>query len=351
MIFIALAIIIKTLSFFPEAIEKYYTYGFYSFFSKLLRLFTGWIPFSIGDVFYSLLIAYIIYQLIVFIRNFRKYFHLPLLKKALLRIAFIGLGVYVIFYSFWGLNYYRTGISGQLGLKDTTYSSQDLDTLITLLQQQLNTNAAQLTGAMRDSFANRKNLFENGIQAYKSAESKYPFLKYNMQSVKPLLFSYLMNYWGVQGYYNPFTGEAQVNTTIPVFILPFVVSHEMSHQLGYGKENEANFVSYIVNKTHPSVLFRYSEYLELYDYSWGELRLADSIRAIHFDSLLHPTVIKDLKIYKAFYEKYRSPIQPVINWIYGNYLKANNQPAGNRSYSEVVRWLIAYYKKYGKEAI
>jgi hypothetical protein len=32
-------------------------------------------------------------------------------------------------------------------------------------------------------------------------------------------------------------------------------------------------------------------------------------------------------------------------------LKANNQPAGKRSYNEVVAWLIAYYKKFGVEAL
>ena len=34
-----------------------------------------------------------------------------------------------------------------------------------------------------------------------------------------------------------------------------------------------------------------------------------------------------------------------------HYLKANNQPGGKLSYNEVVAWLVAYYKKFGAEAI
>ena len=41
----------------------------------------------------------------------------------------------------------------------------------------------------------------------------------------------------------------------------------------------------------------------------------------------------------------------MINKIYGNYLKANQQPQGLMSYNEVIAWLIAYSKKYGKDAV
>jgi hypothetical protein len=40
-----------------------------------------------------------------------------------------------------------------------------------------------------------------------------------------------------------------------------------------------------------------------------------------------------------------------VMWGYGQFLKANNQPAGKRSYNEVVAWLVAYYKRYGVEAL
>jgi hypothetical protein len=50
-------------------------------------------------------------------------------------------------------------------------------------------------------------------------------------------------------------------------------------------------------------------------------------------------------------QRYHNPIQDAILWGYGYFLKANNQPAGKRSYNEVVNWMIAYYKKFGTEAL
>ncbi len=69
------------------------------------------------------------------------------------------------------------------------------------------------------------------------------------------MYSYLGNYLGFTGYYNPFTGEAQVNTTVPLFVQPFTTCHEIGHQLGYAKENEANFAGYLAAKSSPDAGF------------------------------------------------------------------------------------------------
>ena len=169
--------------------------------------------------------------------------------------------------------------------------------------------------------------------------------------MKPSLFSYLGNYLGFQGYYNPFSGEGQVNTTVPRFLEPYVTAHEIAHQLGYGKENEANFVGFLACRYYPSNAFRYSVYYDIYNYALGEVIRRDTALARSFQQKAHPQVIKDQKEFRDFYRRYRNPVEPIIMWGYGNFLKANNQPAGKRSYNEVVAWLIAYYKKFGVEAL
>ena len=72
--------------------------------------------------------------------------------------------------------------------------------------------------------------------------------------------------------------------------------------------------------------------------------------ALHLRAL-HPQVKKDYDEIKRFFSKYENPIQPFITWIYGKYLKANNQPAGKRTYSEVIAFLISYQRKFGKESL
>src|SRR4051812_47246426 len=52
LLFLVLALLIKLFSLNPSWVERFYTYGFYPFISRLLRLLLGWIPFSIGDILY-----------------------------------------------------------------------------------------------------------------------------------------------------------------------------------------------------------------------------------------------------------------------------------------------------------
>ncbi|MFT4668818.1 MAG: hypothetical protein ACI9HJ_000386, partial [Ulvibacter sp.] len=48
-------ILLRILKFFPDFIETYYSQGFYPYISTVSRYLFGWIPFSIGDVFYLLI--------------------------------------------------------------------------------------------------------------------------------------------------------------------------------------------------------------------------------------------------------------------------------------------------------
>ena len=231
------------------------------------------------------------------------------------------------------------------------YSLEDIDTLSGLLQKQLNLYAETVNEKQRDSFNKKKFLFEKATEAYLYAENSFPFLAYNPQSIKPSLYSYLGNFLGFQGYYNPLTGEGQVNTTIPETLEPFVTAHEIAHQLGYAKESEANFVAFLACRSYPSNVFRYSLYSDLYRYSMHELFRKDSTIAKKYRETLHPQAKKDYKEINDFFKRNENQVEPVISWLYGNYLEANNQPEGKRSYNQVVAFLIAYYKKFGKEAI
>lgn len=349
---VLLAVIIKVISANPEWVERYYTYGMYPVVATVLRFLLGWIPFSIGDLLYIAAIigaGYKMFRLVQRVRKkqFSKQYRYRLLRKTVFGVLLI----YVVFYGLWGLNYSRQGITHQLALQEQEYTAADLDTLVGLLSRKLNKNAQLLTPAMRDSFQTKRNVFFNASLLYEIAATKYPFLSQRGYSVKPSLFSYLGNYMGFQGYYNPFTGEAQVNTTVPPSVEPFVAAHEIAHQLGYAKESEANFVGFLACRSHPSVNFKYSVYFDMYHYAIRELAFTDSLKAKAYDSSLHVQVKKDIAFYIAFYKKYKNPIEPYIDKMYGYFLKANNQPKGKKSYNEVVTWLIAYYKKYGKEVI
>ena len=349
---IVLTIMVKWASWYPDWVERHYSQDIYPWIAETQRFLFGWIPFSIGDFFYGFLLVVIFYKTFQLFKTiFKRRFTRQYFIAGLQQIIFFFLFVYVFFNLLWGLNYNRRGIAFQLGLDVKTYSLADLDTLTTIIQSRVNEYAAFVTEEGRDSFDKKSRLFRTARDAFKTVAERYSFLGYAPRSIKPSLFSYAGNYLGFQGYYNPFSGEAQVNTTVPRFLEPFVTTHEIAHQLGYSKENEANFVGYLACRYYSSRVFKYSVYFDMYNYAIGEVYRRDSLLAKRFQEKRHPQVVKDVKELRDFFHRYRNPIEPIIMWAYGYFLRANNQPAGKQSYNEVIAWLIAYYKKFGKETL
>ncbi|MEO9051264.1 MAG: DUF3810 family protein, partial [Ginsengibacter sp.] len=125
-------------------------------------------------------------------------------------------------------------------------------------------------------------------------------------------------------------------------------THEMAHQIGYAKENEANFVGYLAAVNSKDTLFHYSAYFDLFLYANRELYYSDSVSSKKSFELLSPEVKKDVQELRQFNLDHRGFLEPVITWMYGKYLKLNQQPQGMRSYNAVVGMLIAYYKKFGR---
>jgi len=92
-------------------------------------------------------------------------------------------------------------------------------------------------------------------------------------------------------------------------------------------------------------------YFDMYLYVINELDYRDSVLANGYRDKLHPQVTKDIDEYRSFLRKYRNRVEPIISSVYNSYLQANDQPEGKRTYNMVVSYLIAYYKKFGKEAL
>jgi hypothetical protein len=348
---IVLTVGIVIFSRFPAAVEKYYSTGLYPVIARGQRLLFGWIPFSVGDLLYGVVVVLLLYRLVRGIRRLAR-------RKAgkgwgwrlLRRTVYVLLWVYVVFNLAWGLNYNRLGIADQLQLQVRPYTTAELDELTKAVVEELN----DLNGwakMHRVDLGHVPLLRAGAVRAYDSLAADDPRFVYRSPSIKASLISYPGLYIGFAGYYNPFTGEAQVNVMDPLFGQPYTACHEMGHQLGYAKENEANFIGYLAARSSPDPAFRYSVYLDLYIYAIRELYVRDSTLAKGFKGQLAPGVREDLRELQRFNRKYENPLEPVIWNLYGKYLRANRQPHGIVSYSEVTAWLIAYARKYGREAI
>jgi Protein of unknown function (DUF3810) len=342
---------IKILALFPVVVERYYSRGFYPVVSRLQRFLFGWIPFSIGDILYLAIAVILLYRLVRLIRRLvRRQAGKGWFLLFLRQTVFVLLWVYVLFNVLWGLNYDRLGIADQLQLQVRPYSTDELSGLVGLIVEELNRSYPR-DSLHRADFAHTRVLRAGAIHAYDNLARSDPRFAYRTPSVKSSFFSYPGLYIGFGGYYNPFSGEAQVNTDDPLIGQPFTTCHEMGHQLGYAKENEANFIGFLAATSSPDSVFSYSVYLDLYLFAARELYFRDSARAKKYRDLLAPGVREDFHALQRFNRRYANPLEPVIWKIYGRYLRANRQPHGIVTYSEVVAWLIAYAKKNGADSI
>lgn len=353
LLLLAVAVFIRLFALREDWVERYYTFGLYPVLSTTLRALLGWIPFSVGDLLYIAAFVWLVFKvwkLVKLLKNrqargylswmlFRKYIKLTLL-------------VYIVFSLFWGLNYFRQGIETQLGLELKPYSVNDLFTLTTVLQQRLNHYAEGIDSLRRLRYNNNGFLFSKGIVTYQNIKNEYPYLDYSRSSIKSSLFTPVGHWFGFTGYYNPFSAEAQLKTSIPVFLKPFVVTHEIAHQLGYAKENEASFVAYLACKNTADINFLYSVYFEMYRDALFECRLTPNKELTEtISNNVHPRVKWDIRDLRLYLLKNQNFIEPFMTGAYDRYLKLNNQPKGRATYNEVIAYLIAYMKKFGKESI
>lgn len=352
---ISLVAAIKIFSLFPDAVERYYSNGLYRFISAAQRFLFGWIPFSVGDVLYAATVLFLAYSVIIFLKRlFTKKERKKYLFERLQLAIRVLLWIYISFNVLWGLNYNRRGIAHQLewAKADSAMivTGEELQSLMQVLALRLNTNDS-MARLRRDSLRSDRYLFSEAGKAYGRSVSLFPFLSYRPASVKSSLFGFWGNYLGYTGYYNPFTGEAQVNTAVPLFIQPYTSCHEIGHQLGYAKENEANFAGYLSARSSTNPAFLYSVYFDLYTYGRPYLYFTDSLALRRTDSLLRPGIRADFRELRKFYLAHSNPVEVIIDKAYGQYLKANEQPAGKITYGEVILWLLHYYRNFGPEAI
>jgi hypothetical protein len=343
LILLIIIILMHLLVLQPSWIENIYSTHIYPHISSLLRILTSWLSFSVGDILYASAFIWFLVKTIRFFvgkPTWRKFF---LSLRGLLTKC---LWVYIFFLLLWALNYYRYGIGYKMHLAPDMYSTEDLKTITAQLRDKLN-NSRKLMDSLHIVYTDDKATFEKAVSLYNTAKTIYPFLSYKHPDVKEMLVGAVGNYLGFLGYYNPFTGEAQVNTKVPAFIIPFTTCHEIGHQFGFASESEASFVGYLVIRSGNSPVFNYSAYFDLFGFANSELYSRDSVTAKQNVRLLDTLVKKDYAEYRQYLKAYQNPISPLLTKLYGNYLKAHNQPKGIESYDEVVAWIIAYNKKYG----
>ncbi len=335
-------IAVKWISNQPEFVEKYYSNGLYPYISDAMRWLYGWIPFSLGDVLYTLLT-------IVTLRYiYQNRLVISLKPLSFIRNILVVLSIaYFSFHLLWGLNYYRQPIYKTLEL-NANYTLQELDEFTEVLVQKTNAAHSVITSidtVQVDIPYSRSDIYIKTAQGYNQLSSLLPNFQYQHPSIKGSLYSLFLSYMGYGGYLNPFTLESQVNQKIPMFRFPVVSCHEIGHQMGYAAENEANFIGYLAALNNKDQYIRYSALSYALSYCLAELRNQDEARFQELYNGVHRGVQKDYEELNRFWVSYENPMEPFFKTFYNFFLKANNQSEGIKSYNLVVALFVAYHQE------
>jgi hypothetical protein len=340
-ILVSLAILIYLFGFYPNSVQKYYSTGFYPYISSALRFVSSIFPFAIGDIIYALLIGFVLYKIVRFYRQRKS------LKRAdrilvPLQILNFFLILYIIFKIVWGLNYSRPSVSEELGIGNEKYSVKELVVLGDYFIKK--TNDLKLKQSKIPAYTINE-LESKSAAAYAFMAQKNQLFRYQNPCLKSVLNSWMISKIGIEGYYAPLSGEANMNMNLPDFVKPYVSCHEIGHQLGIAYEDEANLLGYLTASNSPDVNYQYSANYEMLRYILFEIRMKspDDYKLLYLKLL--PQVLADFKTEKEFWRKYNGDMFGYMDAAFDSFLKLNNQKKGIDSYQDIVIWLWNIHKK------
>lgn len=347
-----LIILAKNCSFFAENV---FALHFYKWISQLISSITGILPFSIGEI------LVILVPIAILVILFRFFFLLVMEKqgrkerliRGLLNLTCTVSVVMFLFTAMAGINYYRYSFSYYSGLEIHDSSVKELYELTKSLVVQADQLRAQIKSTDENGVfklaENKYKLADMAKEAFDSLSKHYKVLGGSYGAPKPVFFSELMSNTEITGIFFPFTMEANVNVDIPDYSIPSTMLHEMAHQRGFMREDEANFIAYMAGMNSDSVELQYSSTMlalitagnALYDQDYS---LYTEIRDMYSEG-----VRRDLQANSAYWQKYdNTVVSTVSDKINDTYLKANSQTDGVKSYGRMLDLLLAEYRSNNK---
>lgn len=312
----------------------------------LLSYLTAWIPFSVGEAVIWLIPLCLFFVLRHAIRyRCGSWRAAAVYVGALLSVVALLFSVFVFTFS---AGYRARPLSEKLGLEQEKVSATELYTTTVKLVSAINTEAENISFG-KNGFSSMPYTLSgmNGhlSDAYATFSRTHDFLPRAAARVKPVMLSEVMSYMHITGVYSFFTGEANLNVGFPDYTLPATAAHELAHQRGIAREDEASFLSFLVCTGSDDPYVRYSGYMMAYEYVSSALWKADSTLYYEATDALSDEVRGELTAYRAFFEKYENSVAgDISSSINDSYLQSQGTP-GVRSYGMVVDLVVAYYRK------
>lgn len=180
---------------------------------------------------------------------------------------------------------------------------------------------------------------------------------------KALLSSDFMCQQYMQGYYFPFSMEANYNDVMYLLNIPATMCHELAHLRGYIYEDEANFIGYLACVQSEDDFIAYSGYMSVLVYLYNDLyklyqaqpeTFAAAAEAVMPIAVSSQVWEDDIFVTEEEWERIHAKelistevVDKAADTFIDTTLKLNGVSEGKISYSRVVKLLIQYYDARG----
>lgn len=269
----------------------------------------------------------------------------------LLQDAGVGVGV---FYAAWGFNYARPAIEARQGWSD---DAVPIELVVALAEREViaandayrelhGTDDAGEPTAPDDLRALHAALEEGWRRTLAELGWDGP-VRWTRGPVKRLLISPLMHRAGLSGFYSPYTGEANVNRSVPAVSMAHVIAHEMAHQRAVGPEDEANFLGYLAAANAPSTWANYSAHVFAQRQLLRSLLRTDRERGVELLERRLPGVQRDVDDLIAYWQLASGTAGRITHAVNDTYLRANKVKGGVQSYGGSLELLLRYARTRG----
>ena len=325
---------------FSDFFNRYFS----SVIRAILAWLTGWIPFSLAEFLLILLPVILICLILYGVRNYSESW----------RDVFVFCGsifsvlaaVSSVFLLGFAPAYRGTTLDRKLGIERQDVSAEQLYGTAKILVEQINREAKAIyfvEGGFSVMPYSYRELNDKLLDAYDVICDEYSFVQQLDSSLKPVMMSDAMSYTHITGVYSFFTGEANINVAFPDYTIPYTAAHELAHQRGIAREDEANFMAFLVCIASDDPYIRYSGYLNLYEYVASALYQASPELYREAYQTLSIQVKDEMSAYSAFFEKYRDSTASEVSETVNNTFLIIHGTEGTKSYGMVVDLAVAYY--------
>lgn len=344
----ALALIIYVVARISPAFADFFNQNVSEIFRRVLAALTNPLPFSFGEA--CLLLLPLVFCLTVwYAAAYRCDTWRSTWSFVAILLAVLSLALSMFVFTF-ATGYHGTSLDKKLELDQKEVSAEELYQTALILAEQVNLERESMMYG-QDNFSvmpySLSEMNDKLLIAYDGFCAEHAFIDHYNTRLKPVMLSELMNYTHITGVYSYFTGEANIDVAFPDYTIPYTAAHELAHQRGIAKEDEANMVAFLVCINSDDAYIRYSAYLNMYEYVANALYVASPELYNDARSTLDPQVRREMVAYNGFFAKYQNSAAGSVSGAVNDTFLKFQGTEGTASYGMVVDLTVAYYKSLG----